>query len=222
MASRDKVVGGDEVEVDGAAEEVGGEVVEKQQPVPAKSSVNTLILDHDDDEIDLPPEFDHDAEVQGIDLDDQEITADDIAFVRELNPPAGDWVKSGRWECIQQVYTQDQMPGDRDSQGRTYFRFEGKPEPRVEAGVVYEPILSFRISPDKRRHRDKPDQYDKASELWGKAIDLFISSYSRQPKNVKELRLFLRDEGYIINTMKGDSSPMVMRLKSKSAGQRRR
>lgn len=190
-----------------------------------KPNTSDLMINDNDDTIpDLPPDFDPDAapEAPGIDLDEMPLS--DIIYdrVREMNPPAGDWMKVSRWELTERVDPEDQMPGDVSELGRFYYQLEGYVEPRTEDGVSYTPFIFFRCSPDSRQDERRPQNKDSATRLFDTAIDTFIADHTRKPKNYHEFKLYLRDGSYIVNTTKGNSGPFVQRVKSRHAPSRQR
>lgn len=190
----------------------------------SKPAASDLMINDDDDVTDLPPDFnpDVDTEVPGIDLDETPLSDTIYDRVREMNPPAGDWLKVSRWDLTERVDVEDQMPGDVSELGRFYYQLEGYVEPRTEDGVSYTPFIFFRCSPDARQDERRPQNKDSATRLFDSAIDTFIADHTRKPKNYRELKLYLRDASYVVNATKGSSGLFVQRIKSRNSVSRQR
>jgi hypothetical protein len=132
----------------------------------------------------------------------------------KMNPPTGDWKKETSWDFSKNVNSNDQAPGDLDPEGRTFFNFNGKPEPREANGLQYEPSLRLRISPDRRTKADKPE-IDTAYKLYLKAKDIYLEKYSEKGTYSK-LCHFLSHDAFVLRTMQGDNGPIVVDLKLKT------
>lgn len=198
----------------------------------ARPKVTPLSAD-DDNEFDMPDEFavpsDADdtargqpSDVTGV-LSDADV--DELGFNDErdeaerakLNPPTGDWEKADRWKSEKRVQAGNCMPNDIDSVGRTTFTFMGKPEPRQQNGIEYEPTLFLRISPDLRYSESNPALADMAYKLFLNAKDTYIAINGEKPKTLRALRVMLEEENYIIRTAKGDSGIYCVEIKAKKA-----
>ena len=183
----------------------------------------------DDNEFDMPEEFNvptdnhvqsQPSDVTGV-LSDSDV--DTIGFNDEqdeaerakLNPPTGDWEKTDGWRFEKRVQAGNCMPNDLDSVGRTTFNIVGKPKPRQALGLEYEPVLFIRISPDLRYKEDKPADVDLAYKLFLKAKDVYIALNSEKPKNLRQLRVMLEEDNYVVRTMNGDNGPIVVDIKAK-------
>lgn len=150
------------------------------------------------------------------DLDD--VTFDDSRDEIErakLYPPPGDWVKSDRWQFRQARYEGDCQPGDINPVGRTMYIFFGKPEVRLDKDRnPHEPILSIRMSPDRRYKQDDPNKVDFAYQMYLKAKDVFLTIKGTKCRKPPELVPFMCDESYLVRTMTGDNGPFVLEVKA--------
>lgn len=131
-----------------------------------------------------------------------------------MDPPAGDWFKSTRAEWEKRVYVNDTMPDDLDPAGRTFFSFTVEVDSRTMGEHTYTPKLFLRISPDARFKQDEPEKIDMAHKLWLRAKDLYLSVKEEKP-TIRKLIMFLAEDDYILRTMKGDNSPVVVDVKRK-------
>ena len=152
-----------------------------------------------------------DSDVDEMGFNDEQ----DEAERAKLNPPTGDWEKTDSWKSEKRVQVGNCMPNDLDDAGRTSFNVMGKPKPRQQAGLEYEPVLFLRISPDLRYKEDKPTDVDMAYKLFLKAKDVYIALNGEKPKNMRQLRVMLEEENYIVRTMNGDNGPIVVDIKVK-------
>jgi hypothetical protein len=197
-----------------------------------RNNVNTQAAVSDDDDIDdLPSEIsgddtqskNTDARANGEmvtgglsldELDERGFNDNRDEMERtKLDAPPGDWFKKERWEFEKRVYANDSMPDDLDPSGRTFFTFKGLPESRVaNGGMVYEPNMYLRISPDIRYKADKPDQVDMAYKLFLRCKDLYLDMKGEKP-TARKLIAFLEEDEYTVRTMKGDNSPIIVDVK---------
>src|SRR3990167_11215321 len=152
-----------------------------------------------------------DSDVDEIGFNDEQ----DEAERAKLNHPTGDWEKDDSWKSEKRVQAGNCMPGDLDSAGRTSFNVMGKPKPRQQAGLEYEPTLFLRLSPDRRYKEDKPTDVDMAYKLFLKAKDVYIALHSEKPATLRQLRVMLEEDNYVVRTMNGDNGPVVVDIKVK-------
>lgn len=170
-----------------------------------------------------PDEIRPDEEVKPVnslnDLDDQEMNNErDEAVRSKLFPPSGDWTKEDIWseeDHFRMVHLdQDKQPGDVSTKGRRIYVIYGKMKPRVDRdGNEFEYLANIRISPDLRYKEDDTSKVDILHKLWLRAKDIYIAIKEEKPKSHKELIIFLLDEKYLVNTLRGDGEPFVWDLK---------
>jgi hypothetical protein len=204
----------------------------RKRTMANRNNVNTQAAanDDDDDIDDLPSEISGDETKPSTDarangemvtgglsveeLDERGFNDDrDEAERLKLDAPPGDWFKRERWEFEKRVYANDSMPDDLDPSGRTFFIFKGTPESRVaNGGMVYEPAMYLRVSPDIRYKQDKPDQVDMAYKLFLRCKDLYLDIKGERA-TARKLIDFLSEDEYTVRTMKGDNSPIIVDVK---------
>lgn len=139
----------------------------------------------------------------------------DEAERAKLNPPTGDWEKEDTWEFVVKVDSSDNASGDCNKAGRTFISFSGKPKPRMHNDFEYQPMLFFRISPDKRL-KEGSTEIDFAYKLYLKAKDAYIAIQEEKPRKLKDLVEFLKESNKIaFRTMNGDNGPIVLDIKQK-------
>jgi len=133
-----------------------------------------------------------------------------------MDPPSGDWFKSdnARAEWEKRVYSNDHSPDDIDPAGRTFFSFTVEVETRTVGEHNYNPKLFLRISPDVRFKADKPEEIDIAHKLWLRSKDLYLAVAKERP-TIRKLITFLSEGEYILRTMKGDNSPIVVDVRQR-------
>lgn len=197
------------------------------------SKSNVKDSNHNEDYDDIPEEMDDSAKKPaytsavsngntsgegGMSLDELDAKGMNEARDEELraamDPPAGDWIKSARCEWEKRVYANDHAPDDVDPAGRTIFSYQVEVESRTMGQHVYTPKLFLRVSPDARFKQDEPEKVDMATKLWLRAKDMFLAIKEEKP-TIRTLVMFLAQEEYIIRTMKGDNSPVVVDVKRK-------
>lgn len=144
------------------------------------------------------------------------------------NPPGGTWVKEDEWSYKIFVNEQDSRKGDINPQGRTLLIFTGRPKVRVVNNIDYDPILSFRISPDLR-YKDpedadgREDQKDLASRLWTMAKEkMYLEMKGAMPQKLRDITDMLRYDEYEVRSMKGDNGPVVLEVRTKQQQRRGR
>lgn len=148
--------------------------------------------------------------------------ARDERIRQRLTPPTGDWTKSERWTVQKIVYTGDCQPGDIDPEGRTVFVVSGKPDPRQEHGMEYQPQLFLRLSPDVRYKQDKPEELDSAHKMFNKAkTDVYLAIHQQKPTKFAQLIAMLEEDQYVVRTMNGDNGPIVVDIKARTTVRRR-
>jgi hypothetical protein len=187
-----------------------------------------LVNDENDNNDDLPPEFDSSKQAsgsngdgssdsQGIDIDalnDMDIDSRKVSDgLNRLNNPKGDWKKSERWEFAKFVDGNDTLPSDIDHSGRTYFSFKGLPEVRTVGGIDYRPKLYFRISPDHRPHKEDQSKDDMAYRLWLKVNEMYVVMNETKATKYRQVISMLVNDDYVVNTMNGDNGPMITQIK---------
>lgn len=186
-----------------------------------RSNVTTETPD-DDDIPEIPPAFDgsngsSDTLNEGLTLEELNERgfndAQDEEELKKLNPPTGDWIKDDRWVVAKRTNTEDSSEGDLDTQGRTIFTFQGKPQARTANGLEYQPTFFLRVSPDRRFKADKPQEVDMAYKLFLKTKELYISSKGEKPKNIGQLVKMLIEDSYIVRSMNGDSGAIAVDIK---------
>ena len=178
-----------------------------------------------DGSLDTPVEFtvDDDQDIPSID-DLNNVGFNDARDEIErakLDPPKGDWIKDDRWKCELRTNDGDSEPGDIDPRGRTVLSFSGRCIPREANGMVYDPMLFFKVSPDWRGKQDNPDKPDMAYQLCLRAKDLFLSLYGEKIQKLAQLRDMLREESYVVRTMTGDNGLIIVGIKPKQDQKRR-
>ena len=159
------------------------------------------------------------ASVQGAlstdDLDNYTRDSAKSEHVRSLvNAPTGDWVKDDRWMYEKRVYQGNCEHGDLDPVGRTVLQFNGKPKARVVSSIEHQPMLFLRISPDVRYKKDEPNKLDMMTKLFSQAEDLYLSLNGKVWSTLRELRVMLENDDYIVRTMNGDSGAVIVGLKA--------
>jgi hypothetical protein len=199
-----------------------------------RNNVTTNVPSEDNDDIDnIPDEMDdsrnrpsmsnaatngNTSSAEGMSLDDLDAKgfneARDEQLRAAMDPPAGDWFKSTRAEWEKRVYVNDTMPDDLDPAGRTFFNFTVEVDSRTVGEHTYTPKLFLRMSPDARFKMDEPEKIDMAHKLWLRAKDLYLSVKEEKP-TIRKLIMFLSEDDYILRTMKGDNSPVVVDVKRK-------
>jgi len=174
-----------------------------------RNNVNPKGSEDNDDIDDIPEEMDDSATkpaytsassngntsiVGGMSLEELDEKGMDEARDERLraaiDPPAGDWFKSGRCEFEKRVYSNDNAPDDVDPAGRTIFSFTVEVESRTVGEHVYTPKLFLRCSPDARFKADDPTKIDMATKLWLRAKDLYFAVKEERP-TIRKLVYFL-------------------------------
>lgn len=188
---------------------------------PAEPTIDEMNAVFPPDEIndETPTTNGRPAIIAGLSLD--ELDARGIDEERDeqerakIDPPSGNWLKEAKqkWTYEKRVYPNDKHNDDRDPSGRTVLNFYGKPAPREDNNITYQPTLFLRISPDCRYKQEagREHEHDNSYKLWLGAKDLFVSMYGRRPR-ISEIVTMLTEEEYIVRTMKGDSGPIVVSL----------
>ena len=149
------------------------------------------------------------------DLDNYTRDSAKSEHVRSLvNAPTGDWVKDDRWMYEKRVYQGNCEHGDLDPVGRTVLQFNGKPKARVVSSIEHQPMLFLRISPDVRYKKDEPNKLDMMTKLFSQAEDLYLSLNGKVWSTLRELRVMLENDDYIVRTMNGDSGAVIVGLKA--------
>ncbi|MGL5935456.1 MAG: hypothetical protein ACRCZI_07510 [Cetobacterium sp.] len=157
---------------------------------------------------------DNEIDLDSITFDEAQLEADK----KRMTAPAGDWVKSEEWsfDKAKNIHcnVEDREKGDVNLKGRTTYMLFGYPDERSDKeGNTFRPFMKIQLSPDKRMHREKEDQFDHRYKMWVLAWDLFVHLYERKPKGHGELLRCLAEDTYVLNTMNGDDGPFVLRVK---------
>ena len=180
-----------------------------------------------DDTVETPPEFSVDAtETTGISTEalndnifnDKQYEDD----YKKMNPPVGDWIKDGRWSTYKMVVKgDDSITGDvglakkEPYTGRTYYSVSGRPEVRISENVEHQPMLFFRISPDKRYKQDKPAEFDSAYKLFMRAREVYLTIHGKSMHSEADIKYMFEEDSYVLRTMNGDNGPIVVDMKAK-------
>lgn len=154
-------------------------------------------------------------------LDDVEFDTERDEQTRKLMTlPRGDWVKEDRWEFAGKVvFNQDSQPGDIDPAGRTIFSFTGKPNPRTENGISYQPQLRIQVSPDYRPKLEFETkkiiegQPDPKHAMYMKAKEVYLAIHNEELKRPRQLLYFFCEDRFAVTTMNGDNGVMPTAVK---------
>jgi len=221
---------------------VNADVSEDNDDLIGDEMVNETVVDEKDDVDDIPDELDLDAPQTagnrssaeratasssgGLSLDELDAQGFNMGKAEDerkrLDNPTGDWEKKDRWEFEKRVYAGDCMPGDMDPAGRTSFSFKGKPKPRHENGISYEPTLFLTVSPDYRADEYNPGAADGAYKRFLYALDLYLDIKGEACKGPRYLISMLENDEYVVRTANYDGNTRIVGMKKETGVQRRR
>ena len=194
----------------------------REQRMANRGNAPKFNLTTDDDDFDTPTDtpvqFTADDDSQDIpsidDLNDVGFNdARDEVERAKLDPPKGDWIKDDRWKCEMRTNEGDCEPGDVDPRGRTVLSFSGRCIPREANGMMYDPMMFFKVSPDWRSKQDEPDKPDMSYKLCLKAKDLFLSLKGEKIKKLTQMKDMLAEDSYVVRTMTGDNGLIVVDIR---------
>jgi len=184
--------------------------------------------------VDLPPAFDdaHADDSENPRLSQGQITGKTFDTGRrqerhkEMTAPPGDYTKSTRWDTFEIRWREDDsQPGDTYPQGRVTYSISGKADKKTVNGIEYEPLLFIRLSPDERHHQNPSfkGEMDFQYKMYDRVCEAFLAIHGRELKNEDDLKLFLEEGEYTLNTMLGSDDRLgVMHIKkTMKPGERR-
>jgi|SRR5215471_1022110 len=184
------------------------------------------------DSVDLPPAFDDTDTDESTRLSEGQITGKTFDTGRrqerhkEMTAPPGDYNKSVRWDTFEVRWREDDsQPGDVYPQGRVVYSVSGKADKKVVNGIEYEPLLFIRLSPDERQHSNPSfkGEMDFQYKMYDRVCEAFLAVNGRELKDENDLKHFLEEGEYTLNTMLGSDGRLgVMHIKrTMKPGERR-